>query len=425
MEVRIEKIVYPGKSLSTFEGKFVFCDEGLPGETVEVKPVKEKKNYIQAETVKVLKASPHRAASRCAHYRACSPYQYIDYPFQVEIKKSQIKEIFSRSLKVELKEPAVKPSPKIWGYRNKVRLHLTWENKSAHLAYHQPGFEDEFVRIEKCFLISDRVNSLLASLLEVITGERLTGIEEVEVRESSSSQEMLLLLYVSSSQEMDGLAKSLSRLKSKFPLKGLVFLARRGKSLIEAFIDGQNFIEEKVAGNIFRIGSQSFFQINGDLLREVSEDLKRIVNLSGRERIADLYCGVGTFGIILAPEALEVFGVEESRESIGFLKENLALNQIANFTVCEGQSEEWIPWILKKRTDVLIVDPPRKGIAPGIVKSLLRKPVSLIVYLSCNPSTLARDLKLLFPKYRLRDVRIYDFFPHTPHIETFSVLEKI
>jgi len=224
---------------------------------------------------------------------------------------------------------------------------------------------------------------------------------------------------------MDMLGTSFSELKSEFSLKGIVGLIRKKKGMKEIVLEGESFIEEKLGENIFHIGAQSFFQINDELLQEVIKDLKEIIPLTGKERIADLYCGVGTFGITLASKAQQVIGVESARENTDFLKKNLDLNRIRNFTICEGLSEEWISWILKRDLDILILDPPRKGVGRSIIESLLHKPVPLIVYLSCNPSTLARDLKLLLSRYRLKDIRLYDFFPHTPHIETCSILVRI
>lgn len=424
MRVCVEKIIYPGKSLSKIGGKVVLSDEGLPGEMIEVTPLKEKKSYIDAETNKILNASPHRAAVRCLHYKTCSPYQYIGYPFQLEIKKSQVREMLSHSLKIDLGDIVVKPSPKIWGYRNRVRFHIIWESDIPFLAYHQPGFEQEFVRVEECHLISERMNSFLKEILEVIRAERLKGIEEVELRESASNGQMLAVLYVDHSQKINELARPLSRLKLKFPLRGIVCLIKVKKALKEVILDGENFIEEKVGENIFQFGPQSFFQVNIDLLRELIEDFRKTILRSGKENIADLYCGVGTFGITLAGGASEVIGVESFAENVSFLKKNLALNRIENFRVCEGLSEEWMPRILKKRMDVLIFDPPRKGLDGRIVDSLVQNPVPLVVYISCNLSTLIRDLKLLLSRYELKDLRIYDFFPHTPHIETCALLEK-
>jgi 23S rRNA (uracil1939-C5)-methyltransferase len=424
MNIRIEKIVYPGKSMAKAMGKVIFCDEGLPGEGVEAAPVKEKKTYLEARVTRVLKASPHRVPVRCRHYKACSPYQYIDYPFQLEIKKSQIREIFLRSLRIELPELLIKPSPQIWGYRNKIRLCLIRKGSKLSLAYHQPGAQDEFVGIDECFLVSEKMNALLTAFRETATAKNLAGIEEVEVKESSFDQSMLLVLYLNSVQSLKGLKENLVSLNSRFLLKGIICLVKKKKSLKEIILDGENYIEERVGEGTYRLGPQSFFQVNRELLKEIFLDLRKMISLSGKERVADLYSGVGTFGIALAPNAAEVIGVESSAENIEFLKKNLALNRIDNFTVCEGLSEEWIARILKRRIDVLVLDPPRKGISQSVVESLLDEPVPLIVYFSCNPSTLARDLKLMNSRYRLKDIRLYDFFPHTPHLETCSILEE-
>lgn len=423
MNVRIEKIVYPGKSMAKAAGKVIFCDEGLPGEEVEAAPVKEKKTYLEARVTKVLRASPHRVPVRCPHYKACSPYQYIDYPFQLEIKKSQIREIFLRSLRIELPDLLLKPSPQIWGYRNKIRLCLIGEGSKARLAYHQPGAQDEFVGIDECFLVSEKMNALLTAFQETATAKNLAGIEEVEVKESPYDHSMLLILYLNSVQSLKGLKENLALLNSRFLLKGIICLVKKKKGLKEVILDGENYIEERVGENTYRLGPQSFFQVNRELLKEVFLDLRKMISLSGRERVADLYCGVGAFGIALASKAAEVIGVESSAENIEFLRKNLALNRIDNFTVCEGLSEEWIARILKRRIDVLVLDPPRKGISQNVVESLLDEPVPLMVYFSCNPSTLARDLKLMNSRYRLKDIRLYDFFPHTPHLETCSILE--
>jgi len=424
MRVLIEKIVYPGKSLSLGEGKAIFTDEGLPGEIVEVEQVKEKTNYIQAKTTKILRESGHRVESRCPHYKACSPYQFMDYPFQVEIKKSQIQEIFSHQLKIELKNLKFAPSPKVWGYRNKVRLHVIREKETVSLAYHQPGREQEFVKIKDCFLLPEKMNSLLSSLARIIEEKNLGALEEVVIKQSASSGDMLVVLYLDSEKEIESLASNFAHLKSEFSIKGLVGLFRTRKGLKEKILEGRNFIEDKVADKVFRIGSQSFFQINLDMLQELIRDIKNDLNLSGKEKITDLYCGLGTFGLVLASKAQEVYGVESFPENIAFLKKNLILNRIGNFTICEGTSEEWISPLLKRDMDILIFDPPRKGISEQIVSALLRKPVPLLIYVSCNPSTLVRDLKRLSALYNLKDLHVYDFFPHTPHIETCVMLEK-
>jgi len=141
--------------------------------------------------------------------------------------------------------------------------------------------------------------------------------------------------------------------------------------------------------------------------------------------IADLYCGLGTFGLMLAPQAKEVFGVEPEPANLRYLKKNIERNGAGNFAICEGPSEEWLPDLLERGLDAVILDPPRRGADPHMLQQLAARPVSLVLYLSCNPATLARDLKILAAAYELRDLKIYDFFPHTPHIESLAVLSPL
>jgi 23S rRNA (uracil1939-C5)-methyltransferase len=425
MQVQIEKIVYPGKSLAFCQGKTIFTDEGLPGEIVEITLIKEKKKYSEAKTIRILQTSPFRVQSRCSHYLACSPYQSIDYAYQLEIKRAQIREIFERTLKREWPEPVLNPSPQIWGYRNKVRFHIARKETLAYLAYHQLGAQDEFVKVEECFLVSEQVNALSTAVLRMIHENQWDVIQEIEIKESSTTKEMLLVLFVNSSRDLNNLTPKLDALAAGFPLKGIVGLFKTKKAFREILLWGEDFVQEKVADCIFSIGSQSFFQVNVGLLEKVVADIKKSIPQSGEEKIMDLYCGIGTFGLALASKAREVIGVESEPENIAFLKKNLLLNKVGNFTVCEGTSEKWIPWVLKKAVDVLFLDPPRKGIDLSLIQNLHRNPVPCVIYLSCNPSTLIRDLKLLLSTYKLKDVRIYDFFPHSPHIETCVFLEKI
>lgn len=422
MQIRIQKIVYPGRSLSTQEGKVIFTDEGLPDEIVEVEIFKEKKNYAEARTLKVIESSGHRAVPRCDHYRICSPYQYIDYPFQLEIKAGQVKEIFSHDLKIDISEFGVTPSEKEWGYRNKIHLHILWDKDKPRFAYHETESFDAFVGIEKCFLVSDEVNFLLASFIKAVEIQKLHSVAEVMIRESSYSKEILIVLYVSSVKQSSIIQKIIGELKSEFPVRGAVCIVRKGRLVDEIVIAGDGEIEERLDGKIFRLGAESFFQINTGVLKKLIKDMIEELNLTGRETLADFYSGVGTFGIALAPKAKEVIGVESSAENTGFLRKNIELNSIGNFEVCEGDVEKWLSKTLSGRVDVLIVDPPRKGIGESMSAKLTDAAVPLIFYISCNPSTLTRDLKILLGKYKLRRLRAYDFFPQTPHIETCAVL---
>lgn len=423
MLIHIEKIVYPGRRLGLLEGKVVFTDRGLPGETVEAELFKDRRSYAEARTLRIVEPSPARVEPRCRHYLACSPYQDMDYGLEVEVKRTQVAEILSRELKRPFKNLKLTPSPEIWGYRNKIGLRVLREDGEAKFVYHEPGEQASFVAVDKCYLVPERVNDLLARIRELINSVPLATVDGVEVRTSRSSGESLVLCDLAAETETTALARALSGLKREFGLVGAVASIFDGKHFRDERVFGRDFVEERAGGLTFRIGARSFFQTNVGILEHVFEDVAAVIAAEPEAVVADLYCGLGTFGMFLARRVREVFGVESDGENIAFLKKNLALNGIGNFAVCEGTTEEWLPEILEREPDIIILDPPRRGVDPAIVSRLVEDPVPRLLYLSCNPTTLARDLKGFLAAYEIADVRVYDFFPHTPHIETLAVLD--
>lgn len=424
MQIKIEKIVYPGRRMGLIAGKVVFTDRGLPGETVEIEVYKDRRSYAEARTVRVVEPSPARVEPRCGHYLACSPYQDMDYGLETGIKRTQAAEILSRGLKRSFAAIRLTPSPEIWGYRNKIGLRVLREGDSARFVYHEPGERDSFLPVDRCYLVPDRTNDLLAALRTTIEAGPLTTVEGVEIRTSRWSGESLLLCELSSETEREAVAAAWRGFRKEFGLVGAVAAVFDGKRTRDERLFGRDFIEERAGGLVFRIGARSFFQTNVPVLERVFEDVAAAAGLGGDEIVADLYCGVGTFGLFLAKRCREVFGVEPEPDNVAFLKKNLELNGIGNFAVCEGTAEEWLPEVLERAPAVVVLDPPRRGVDPEIVARLVDDPVARVLYLSCNPTTLVRDLQGFEKAYDVTDVRVYDFFPHTPHIETLAVLER-
>ena len=422
--LKIEKIVYPGRRLALDRGKVVFTDRGLPGETVEVEILKDRASFSEGRTVAVVDKSPDRVEPRCGHFLACSPYQDMRYELQLEVKRGQVQEILTRELHIDAGVPAVTPSPEVWGYRNRIRLKVLWREGGPSFVYHEPGEETMFVPVDRCHLVSEAVNDLLAELLRFIGREEWEAVSAVEVRESRARRRSLIVFHLESASRIDEMTAKLSALHERFPLSGIVALVPEGKKVHEIKLGGAARIEETVGGLTFRIGARSFFQVNIGILESVFDDVEAAVRDLAETGVADLYCGLGTFGIFLAKTAREVFGVEPEPANIAFLKKNLTLNRVGNFAVCEGTAEEWVEYVLDKDVEVVVVDPPRRGVDPGVLAELTVRPVARLLYLSCNPTTLARDLKTLLGAYSLKDIRVYDFFPHTPHIETLAVLER-
>jgi 23S rRNA (uracil-5-)-methyltransferase RumA len=300
-------------------------------------------------------------------------------------------------------------------------LHVLWD-KTAYLAYHYPQTHNKFIRIDVCSLASREINLLLGSLIKLINKYNLTTIEEVKIKQAFLSRGMLLVLFGKKPESYETLHKNLLALKDSFPLTGIIYIEKNKPE--EIILDGKNYIEENIDGKRLRLGAQSFFQINPDTLKLLLSDMHTEIKSLEYETIADLYCGIGTFGILLADKAKQLISLESSPQNTVFLKENLKLNKVTNTKIFEGYSEELIPQVLKEKIDILIIDPPRKGIGQIMCKNILDNPIKYIFYISCDPATLTRDLKMLLEKYELRFVRGYDFFPQTPHIETLSVLTR-
>ena len=425
LTLKIEKIVYPGRRLALDQGKVVFADRGLPGETVELEVLKDRKTFAEARTVRIVTSSPARVEPRCGHFLACSPYQDMDYGAQLAVKKAQVEEIIGRELKLKPDGLSVIPSPEVWGYRNRIRLRVLWEDGKARTFYHEPGEETAFLPVDRCYLVSDRVNDLLAELVAFLGREEWEAVSGLEIRESRSRARSLVIFHLESASRVEEMAGKLSDLHHRFPLSGIVALVKDGDRIREETLGGVARVEETVHGIVYRIGARSFFQANASILEKVFEDMKEAVREVPEPTIVDLYTGLGTFGIFLAAGAREVFGVEPEPANIRYLKRNIELNKAGNFAICEGTSEQWLPQLLEREIGVVILDPPRKGADPGMLADLAASDVPLVLYLSCNPTTLARDLKILLPAYEIRGMKIYDFFPHTPHIETLVVLGRL
>ena len=421
MNITIEKIVYPGRSLARIDGKVIFTDQGLPGETVEIAVLKETKSYTQARTTKIINALPSRQLPRCKHYQVCSLYQYINYSYQVEIKKQQIQEILTRQLKIDLPNLEFRSSPQIWGYRNKIKLKIIWKDKKAQLAYNLPQAFDQFIPVNECFLSPGLTNLFLNAFIKTIIVKPLRTINELVVRENTKN-ELLIAIYYDSFLDTKVGFDAFKSLSKEFPISGLVLINR--KTFNKTIFWGEDFFKETIKDIDFYIGAESFFQVNTGMLSVLVDDLQSNLDLSADKVLADLYCGIGTFGILLSSEVKRVIGVESDTENFFFMKKNIKLNNIKNFDVRLCDCKEIINSLLKQKLDVVIVDPPRKGMDAGICNTLVQSGLPTIAYISCNPATLTRDLKILSSAYEIKSIYVYDLFPHTPHIETMVLLKK-
>jgi len=420
MRIKIDRIVYPGKSMGKSGGKVVFTDHGLSGEEAEIEVIKDAKNHIQGRTVSVTGHSPHRVSPRCTHYMVCAPYQYIEPVYQSELKARQIKDILGHHLSLDL-EPVFRPSPRIWGYRNKAVFKIIWEEGSPSLAYNLPRSTDRFIRIDGCYLASENMNVFLKELIRVVKERSLRWIDGVIVRENTK-KEILAGIYHTERPDAEDALLALADIDGMSNVAGLVLVDRvTGK---RKTMRGNEFFIERLRDKDLCIGIGSFFQVNTGQLSVLSEDIEKELALTGTETLADLYCGVGTFGVLLSPKAGRVIGVESDEENFYYMKRTIGMNGITGFDARLSDCKNMIRTLFEEKVDAVIVDPPRKGMDPAVCLRLADSGPGMIIYVSCDPATLTRDMKTLMSSYDVTKVYAYDFFPHTPHIETMTVMRR-
>jgi len=424
IRLSIEKIVYPGRSLARIEGRVFFTDEGLPGETVEAEILSERSSHVEARTTAILAPSPRRLAPRCGHFSACGPYQVLPYADQLDLKKAQFREIFRTLAPALLADIEIVASPLEWEYRNKIRFSLGGSGAEIFLAYHEPGSREALVPMDgRCFLASERACAVAGAVFAAVRERGATDLAEIEVRESRSDENFLLNLFWRTRRSRTDIESIRTALESRFPVSGVVSWTPGRGGRRAAFTEwGSDAISERVGGTTYEIGAGSFFQVNGAILPLVLEAVDAAAGLRGSETVADVYGGVGTFGLALAPSAGQVVVVESFPDNIRRLEANIRKNGLTNVEVCRGRAEQWTTDLAGRVPELVVFDPPRKGLAPEVVRALNEHPVEKILYLSCNPATLARDVGILGRTYDPASFRLFDFFPQTPHIETLAVL---
>ena len=403
-DVRLEKLTYGGDAMGRLEdGRAVFVPFGLPGERVHVRLTEEKRGFARGEITELLEASPDRIPPRCVHFGVCGGchYQHMPYAEQLKAKADILRDQLTRIGKIE--NPPVQAmvaSPSPWNYRNHVQFHLTEDGKLGYIRAQTP----DLFAITECHLPEGSINSFWPQL-EFEPG---TDLERVSVR--SGKEEELMLLLESASPEAPILDIEADVSVAHLYEENTVVIA------------GNDHIHISVLGRDFRVSAGSFFQVNTAMAEKMVEHLLARLPATLSGTLLDVYCGAGLFGAFLAPRYARVLGIESSPAACEDFSFNL--DEFDHVELYEGLAEDVMPH-LKAEPDVIVVDPPRAGLEKHVLDGLLRLHPGLIAYVSCDPSTLARDAaRLLHGGYRLRDVTPFDLFPQTYHIESISIFER-
>jgi 23S rRNA (uracil1939-C5)-methyltransferase len=443
VELRIDSLAYGGNGVARLNGFVVFVRRGLPGDTVRARVTKVQRNHAEALATEVLEPSPRRVDAPCAHYPACGGCRFQDlaYEAQAEAKAEQVADSLRRLGRIP--EPPLEPilaAAEVFHYRNKLEYSFTQLEDGPTLGFHKAGRWDEVLEVERCWLTTDLGNGIRNAVREWAREEGLTAYDQVEqrgylrhlvVREGLNTGQALVQLVTGPGErfETDYFVEVLRR----FPeVRSIHWAVNKSPAevtnLPTRLLWGDDAIEEEIGGLRFRVRPNAFLQTNTRMAERLYALAGEYAGLTGSETVWDLYCGIGTIGLTLARDALTVWGIEVSEESVACALENADLNGITNAAFFAGNVGQAVEELLERSgsPDVVVVDPPRAGLAGKALRRLGRIGAPRIVYVSCNPTTLASDVKQLGADwgYELVRARPVDMFPHTPHVETVALLEK-
>jgi len=451
LELTIEKMAFGGPGIAFLDGLVVFVAKSAPGDRVKARVYKKKRDYAEARIVEIIQPSPARITPPCLYYPFCGgcQWQHLAYEHQLKYKASLVAEALEKIAGIN--EPEIKPiipSEELTGYRNKMEfsfssrrwalpeeLPLSKEQRSFALGLHLPGTFNKVIDVSNCLLQPQQANMILNMVKELA---RNSGLPPYDIKSHEGFWRYLTIRHsvafdqwmvnVVTSQPNGPVMKALAgKLVEKIPnMKSIVNNVSRRKAGVaigeyEALIWGEPTIKEKIGSYIFQISANSFFQTNTRGAQRLYQVVDRYTGMSGIETVLDLYCGTGTIALYLAPRAKKVIGIEINRAAVNDAKRNQDLNGIENVSFIQGDIRDQLP-LLKQRPDIVIIDPPRAGIHKDVARQILETSAPKIIYVSCNPVTMARDLSLLAEAYELKEVQPVDMFPHTYHVEAVGLL---
>jgi 23S rRNA (uracil1939-C5)-methyltransferase len=435
LELTVDSLAFGGAGVARRDGYVVFVRDAIPGDTVRAVVTKRKKAYAEARTVALLEPGAERIDAVAEHPGA--PWQVLPYERQIAIKADQVQDALQRIGHLEgyELEPLV-PAVEQWRYRNKLEYSFgTAPDGELICGFHAPGSWEQIEHLEDCLLASEAGNEARRAALRWCREHGLgaydrraqTGLlRNLVVREGRRTGELQVRIVTSDEPvELDGFAEAVGA--------GSVVWTRAldvgettagGRSEV---LHGTEAIEEELGGLRLRISADAFFQTNTEMAERLYGLAAEYAGLQGWERVYDLFCGIGTIGLSLAPRAGEVWGLEIVEDAIADAIANARRNEIDNARFFAGDVRLALREMVETsgRPDVLVVDPPRSGLSAKIVRRVIEAAPTRIVYVSCNPTTLAPNAaQLVEAGYALRRVRPVDMFPHTPHIECVALLER-
>ncbi|HCY88023.1 MAG TPA: 23S rRNA (uracil(1939)-C(5))-methyltransferase RlmD [Desulfobacteraceae bacterium] len=452
-ELEIVDLAFGGKGLAKPEGFPVFVDRCVPGDLALVKIARKKKSWAEGKLIHLITPSPMRKQGRCAYCRFCGgcKWQEVPYERQLEYKKRHVADSLAHIGRLkDVRVTDVIPSDPIYEYRNKMEFscashrwllpdELADESikKGFGIGLHVPGTFDKVIDIKQCEIMPSQGNAILQDVREFVAASGLPvyhlrsheGFWRFIMLRHSVAHDQWMVNIVTKEKNLEAVTALGNLLAEKYPnirsVMNNITDAKSGVSVgqEEILIHGEDHLIEKLEDFQFKISANSFFQTNTRACEKLYTKVREYAGLTGAETVLDLYSGTGTIPIWLSGHAKKVYGMEIVHDAVVDARENVRMNHIDNCEFFEGDIKDVFRQVPEK-PDVIIIDPPRVGMHKDVVGHVLAHSPEKIVYVSCNPATLARDLEMLSARYAVLEVTPVDMFPHTYHIESVALLVR-
>lgn len=449
-DVAVDGMAFGGNGVVRIDGMTVFVEGGIPKDRVRIRIVQKKRRYAVARIVDIVEPSPDRITPPCPYAGGCGgcAMQAVRSPMQLVFKHRHIVDSLQHIGGIS-DPPVLEPiaSPLAWGYRNKVEWTCSprrWVEAGdldrasvAAIGFHAPRVFSKVIDMEACLLVPETGNRIYRAIRSAVFSSGLPmydqtvhdGFWRFVMLRHSVLEDRWMVNLITSREEPDAMRRMTERLQNHFPQISTIvqnITAKKAQIAVgerEVIWMGPGYLNERIGGLAFRVSANSFFQTNSRGAELLYATVSAFADLQGNETVLDLYTGTGTIAMVLAGRAKRVIGVELAPSSVIDAMANAERNGVRNCIFLQGDIRKVYP-SLRETVDLVVLDPPRSGLHPDVVKHLLGSGPERMVYVSCNPATLARDVSMLADRYALRRVQPIDMFPHTYHIESVSLLQR-
>ncbi|MBC2022297.1 23S rRNA (uracil(1939)-C(5))-methyltransferase RlmD [Listeria booriae] len=442
LDVVFEDLTHDGNAVAKIDGYPIFVPQGLPDEIAQIKVLKTNKNYGFGKIIELTKESADRVTPPCLVYSQCGgcQLQHLSYDGQLRMKQKQVAQVMKRIGKQDVEVLPTLGMENPWNYRNKAQVPVGFVNGRLVAGFYQQR-SHQIIDMNTCLIQQEENNEVIQTARAVFAKYHVEPYDETTrkgvlrhlmTRFATTTGELMLVI-VTTKLNFPNKEEILAELQQSIPeLTSLVQNVNTANTNVifgeqTVVLAGREYIMDTIHGISFAISARSFYQVNPEQTEILYAEALKLAGLTGEETVIDAYCGIGSISLCLAKEAKHVYGVEIVPQAIEDARANAKLNKMDNVTFAVGKAEEVIPDWFKQgiKADVLVVDPPRKGCDDALLQTILKMKPKRVVYVSCNPATLARDMLVLTEGgYEAEMVQPVDMFPQTTHVECVTVLER-